>query len=407
MQRNYVENLVIGAGLAGLSCAVRLREAGREVLVLESSDDVGGRVRTDRVDGFLLDRGFQVFLDSYPEAGRFLDLPALRLKAFEPGAVIWKDGELQTVMDVFRRPAAFFDSAFATVGSIRDKLLVAKLRSRVLGKSIDSIWAAPEVTTLEYLRSYGFSEDFITEFFRCFYGGIFLERELSTSSRFFEFTFKMFSSGSATLPAEGMQAIPRQLAARLPTEAIRLETTVETIGPGRVDTRETEFRAQNIVLAVDGENAARLTNDSAPRWNGTTCLYFSAESDPVGMPILLLKGNRPGLINHVCVPSSVAPGYAPEGKSLISVSLTDDINDPDLTQRVVSELHGWFGARVSSWTHLRTDSIQKALPKSPPGHGETTVTSAEGILVCGDHTRSASIEGAIISGLLAAKKIID
>lgn len=406
MSIESIENLVVGAGLAGLSCAVRLHEAGREVVVLESSDQVGGRVRTDRVDGFLLDRGFQIFLDAYPEAGRFLDLPALQLKSFEPGAMVWKDGHLRTIMDVFRRPSALFATALAPVGTIRDKWLVGKLRSRVLAKPVEDIWASPEKTTVEYLRDFGFSEEFITEFFRCFYGGIFLERELSTSSRFFEFTFKMFSSGSATLPAEGMQAIPRQLAARLPAEAIRLETPVDSVEPKRARSGERTFEARNVVVAVDGESAAKWSDSPAPRWNSTTCLYFSADADPVGGPILTLKGNRPGLVNHVCIPSTVAPNYAPKGKSLISVSLTDGIDDPELSQRVLSELHDWFGEQVNEWKHLKTDTIRKALPGSTPGHGITKSANESGMIVCGDHTTSASIEGAIISGLHAANRIV-
>ncbi len=165
--------VIVGAGLSGLTCALTLHEAGHRVLILESSDGVGGRVRTDRVNGYLLDRGFQVFLDAYPEAGRLLDLPALDLKSFEPGALVFDGRKLNRVMDVFRRPKALLASAFSPVGSLFDKLRVAVLRQKVLDLNPDDLFARPDQSTEAYLRGLGFSERMIDGFFRSFYGGIF------------------------------------------------------------------------------------------------------------------------------------------------------------------------------------------------------------------------------------------
>ncbi|NRB73017.1 MAG: FAD-dependent oxidoreductase [Verrucomicrobiales bacterium] len=415
---------VIGAGLAGLACAVKLHEAGRRVEVFEASDGVGGRVRTDRVEGFLLDRGFQVYLDAYPEAGALLDLKALDLRPFTPGALVWKGGKLRSLRDVFRNPASLVSSALAPVGNLRDKCLVAKLRFSLLRKPLDHIWAAPETSTLDYLRAFGFSEQFIDDFFRSFYGGIFLEDQLTTSSRLFEFTFKMFTTGSATLPQNGMRAIPEQLAARLPDAAIHLHSPVTSVTGDhftladrsgakagddvRIENEaDTRHRATAIVLATDASTTARLLGHSSqPRWNRTSCLYFAADEAPLDEPIIALRGDREGLIHNLCVPSRVAPGYAPEGQSLISISVIGDHDtDATLTEAVERELVDWFGEAAKAWTHLRTEHLPRALPIDPPGHAAGN-RREQGVWICGDHTRSGSIEGAIQSGLEAAAGIL-
>lgn len=408
MAAEHVDTLIIGAGLAGLSAALRLHEAGREVLVLEAADAVGGRVRTDQVDGFLLDRGFQVYLDAYPEAGALLDLEALDLQRFEPGALVWKNGKRRRLMDVFRRPGALLSSALQPVGNPLDKLLVAKLRWRLLHKSQEEIWSAPECTTADYLRRFGFSEGMIDLFFRGFYGGIFLEEHLVTSSRMFEFTFGMFSRGNATIPAGGMQAIPDQLAARLPAGKIRLGCPVESLTGTTVLASGQEITADYVILATDGCSAARLLPDrvTKPRWNGTTCLYFAAPEPPYPDALITLKGDREGLINNLCVPSNVAPSYAPPGKALISVSLgTATGIGEDLAGVVKAELRNWFGKAVDEWRFLKAYYLPHSLPIEPPGHA---VEAAQGgsVRVCGDFLSSASIEGAICSGKRVAEEIL-
>ena len=402
--------VIIGAGLSGLTCAVTLHEAGMPVVLLEASDGVGGRVRTDEVGGFLLDRGFQVFLDAYPEAGKILDLESLNLRSFEPGAMVYDGASLHRVMDVFRRPATLLRSAFAPIGSLVDKLRVAVLRQKVLDSSLEEIATRPDMTTENYLRDFGFSKKMIDVFFRSFYGGIFLERELETSSRMFEFTFRMFSKGSATVPEKGMGEIPKQLLGRLPNDVLSLNVEVTSLTENNVSLRSGELiQASKVIVATEASVAGELVPNfasQAPNWRAVTNVYFAADHSPLDEAIIALNGQGEGLVNNVAVMSDVSSSYAPAGQSLVSVSLLGLHEAEDLEGLVKTELREWFGSEVKSWRHLRTDVIRRALPNQL----ETRPVGAlemDGVIICGDHAVSASIEGAIISGQAAAKAVLE
>jgi len=441
---NRPDVLVIGAGLSGLAAAVLLHEAGRSVVVLEAGSAVGGRVRTDEVDGFLLDRGFQVYLDAYPEARRLLDLDALELRPFDSGAFLWRNGKRRLLADAFRHPETLLPSLFAPVGSPLDKLRVLKLRRDLERKSCEAIWSAPERTTADYLRGRGFSDGMIDLFFRGFYGGIFLEEDLATSSRMFEFTFKMFSIGSATLPRKGMGAIPKQLAGRLPEGTIRLRTRVGRINGTQALTTVGKFEASHFVLAVDAEAAASILapgggswqpseTASAPlRWNATTCFYFDAtgtERALASRPLIHLRGDRTGLIHHACFPSSVQPSYAPEGGALLCATLLGDHGRGEVGDavdlQVREELTHWFGPAARDWPLLARYAIPRALPSRFAGHlsegcrfedaesnGSRRIAEAPALAAppriwrCGDDLTSPSIEGALIAGNRAADRIL-
>jgi phytoene dehydrogenase-like protein len=408
-----VDAIIIGAGLAGLSCARHLHRSGRRVIVVESADAVGGRVRTDIVDGFQLDRGFQVFIHSYPEARRVLDIPALKLLPFLPGALIRKDGAFYELADPFRRPWAGFKSLFTPIGTMRDKLRIASFRSTCLEGSPEKVWQSPETTALLALQEAGFSAAMIDSFFRPFLGGIFLDRELQTSSRMLRFVFRMFSTGLAALPAAGMQAIPKQLAAAIPAESIRLNTRVVGVTEDGVSLADgSRLEARSIVVATELSAAARLLGDPAPAAGcGTTCLYFSTERPPVTHPILVLNGDGRGPINSLCVPTAVAPTYGPGGRSLVSISVIGTRPDADiLLAEVRAQLREWYGPAVSDWKHLRTDVIPFALPsQAAPALQipERDVRRRPGLYVCGDHVDQASINGAMVSGRRAAEALLE
>lgn len=404
--------LIIGAGLSGLCCARKLQQQGIRCLVLEASDGVGGRVRTDIVDGFRLDRGFQVFLTSYPEAKAILDYEALDLKPFLPGALVRYDGRFHELTDPWRRPLSAIRALFSPIGSFADKLRIASFRSRSLRGTIEDGFREPETTSLQALQDAGFSPSMIERFFRPFLGGIFLDSELRTSSRMLNFVFRMFSLGNACLPAEGMEAIPRQLATALSPDSIRLGVRVVRVGPGAVtlSTGE-ELRAKSVVVAVEGRAARELLGDTiSPSGQGTMCFYFSAPRSPIAKSLLVLNGDGRGPINNLCVPTVAAPSYGPGDKSLVSVTVLGTGNDPDrLLAEVRAQLGEWFGTVVQDWRHLRTYSIPYALPaRSPPALNvpERPVRWQSGIYVCGDHRDNASIQGAMVSGRRAAEAVL-
>lgn len=404
--------IIVGAGMAGLSCAVHLRAAGLNIRLIDSGDGVGGRVRTDVVDGFLLDRGFQVYLDAYPETGDLLDLKALDLRKFEPGALIFNGKRLKRLMDVFRRPASIWTSATAPIGGFIDKLRVGLMRSQILGSTLEQIANREDRKTESYLRGRGFSEAMIDSFFRSFYGGIFLESELRTSSRMFEFTFKMFGQGSATLPAKGMGEIPKQLAARLPPGSITLNQKVVSLDAHSVTLSSGEqIRGRAVVLATNAASVGSLLPDlreRMPEWRSVTNLYFCAPSSPINESIICLNGSGEGVVNNVCALTDVSPDYSPDERALISVSVLGLHPQEALPAKVRKELMGWFGECVAQWCHLRTDLIPEALPEQTPKVQKHKLgyIQQKGIYVCGDHTTSASIEGAVISGKRTAEAII-
>jgi phytoene dehydrogenase-like protein len=407
--------LIIGAGLAGLACARRLRSQNCDVQVVDAGDAVGGRVRTDTVDGFRLDRGFQVLLTAYPETKRELDYDALDLHAFFDGALVHVNGRFHRIADPFRHPFDAPKTLFAPVGTLGDKLRVARARGKLTGDSISEIMARRETTTLDALRDrWGFSDLMIDRFFRPFFGGIFLDRTLEASSRMFEFIFKMFAEGEAALPAGGMQALPNQMAAPLPDEKIRLNTRVERLEnqTAHLDTGEA-IRADAVVVATDAPEAHRLLGDDAPAPTGcpTRCLYYAASASPIDLPVLVLNGDGVGPVNNVCVLSDVAPGYAPDDRALLSVTVVGDPPEKGETlQRAVRrQLIDWFGLEAGGWEHLRTYDIPYALPDqrppflSPP---ERPVRRRPGRYVCGDHRQTASLNGAIASGRAAAQAVL-
>jgi phytoene dehydrogenase-like protein len=418
------DTIIVGAGLAGLACAKTLVRAGRQVLVVEAADRVGGRVATDTIDGFRVDRGFQVYLDAYPEGRRQLDLAALSLGCFEPGALVSEGGRLRGVSDPWRRPLAAVGSILSGSVGIADGLRTARLRSDCLrtfrNGTADPNRPSPaaERSTREELNARGFSEAFIRRFFEPFFGGVFLERSLDTSAAVFQFTFAMFSLGRACLPRGGMEAIPKQLAEGLPAGTILLDTPVKCVQPGLVVLANgRELAAKNIVVATEGSAAAALLPDgqrgavASRGWKSTRMVSFAATRSPLSSPTVVVSAEEGGPIDNVTVPSDVAGGYAPPGAAVVYVSIRQDWqeNDGDLHDAVRRQAAGWFGQSAHAWRHLKTVRVDHALPDESPAARRSRVTApqvAPGLFVCGDQCTTASINGALASGRACAEAVL-
>jgi len=413
--------IIVGAGLAGLACGRELSRAGRSVLLLEAGDRPGGRVATDRVEGFQIDRGFQVYLEAYPEGRRQLDLAALRFGWFEPGALVVDGGRLREVSDPWRRPWAAVKSLLSGTVGIGDGLRTARLRSALLKEfragSLDPQLpvASGEQSTRDRLVASGFSDAFIARFFAPFFGGVFLEHGLETSESIFGFTFAMFALGRAGLPAGGMGAIPAQLAATLPSGSLRLGARVASIALGAVTLSGGErLSAPSIVVATDADVAARILPGvaSAPRaWKSTRMVAFAAPQSPLDRPILVVGTDRRGTIDNLSVPSDVAAHYAPPGAALVLVTVRPEctLSDVDAVLAVKLEAMKLLGASVRPWEHLKTVHVPRSLPNETPAARRLRPAGprvADGLFVAGDWCTSASINGALVSGRLAAEAVL-
>ena len=290
---------------------------------------------------------------------------------------------------------------------------MARLRRRLSKASLNELLEAPQVTTAEALRLEGFSQELIDGFLRPYLGGIFLDPGLETSSRLFAYVFKLFAQGDAALPAAGIEAIPRQVAQSLPAATVRVGVTVETVDRHGVTLAGGErLEAAAVVVATEGTEAARLTGAlEAPAARATTCVYFAAERSPLGgEPILVLDGEGRGPVNDLCVPSDVAPSYAPPGAALISATILGipPLGDDAVEGAVRDQLRSWFGAQVGGWRRLAVYRIPFALPAQPPAvlaAPQRPVRLRDGLFVCGDHRDTASIQGAMVSGRRAAAAV--
>ncbi len=414
------EHVVVGGGLAGLVAARHLADDGRDVTLFERKPTVGGRVRTDHEDGFTFDRGFQVLFPTYPAAAAELDLDALELGSLSPGAILARPGRRSTLADPLRDPGAFTESLLNREVTLGDKLRVLRLRRELARKPLADILQADDRTIEGYLADRGFSRAFREHFAAPFYGGITLDRSLSTSRLVFEYTFKMLVESEAALPADGMGAIPAQLAEHARTAGARIETStpvtaVSHDGNGvHLETDGETVDADAAVVATDPRTARTLTGVEAIPTDAQACVtqYFSLPTaqrlGTDGRLLLNAADDRP---NQIAPLSDAVPSYAPAGTHLLSATFLGEQaeSDGDLAAEVREALSAWYPEnRFTELELLRTDRIEFAQFAQPPGFRAAlpAVDAPDGPLVlAGGYTSWSSIQGAMESGRRAARVV--
>ncbi len=414
--------LVIGAGLAGLVAAKTLQAAGEDYLLVDAADAPGGRVRTDEIEGFRLDRGFQVLLDSYPAARQHLDIPGLRPRYFDSGAILHDDGDFFRILHPLRHPSGALSAGLDPVFSLSDKLHLAALLASTVVHSDAAILnrcADPnEPSTAALLDRLGFSPTFFRRFVQPFFGGVFLDNELETSAGLFCYYLKKFATGRALIPARGIGEIPCQLAEDLPASRLRLSTEIDRLdvtgnrATAAITSAGESLSADAILLATDEPATLRILGQipsEARPARGVTTLYFRSARPLYTGALLVLPAGADRLVRHLVQLTNVAPELVPDGQHLISATILDPrrMDDATLASAAIAEIEGIFSEARDALTHLHTVHVPYAQPKQPPGfaaHLPNPATPAN-VLLAGDQIHSCSIQSAMASGESAAQKL--
>lgn len=406
--------IVIGAGLAGLRCAGRLSELGHEVTVLEASDAVGGRVRTDVVDGFRCDRGFQVLNPAYPAVRSWVDVEALRLQEFGAGILVRGEQGLRVLADPIREPGLGLRTVSSGYLNPLEIAALGRWAARVLADPRGVIRNRDETLAASFDAA-GVTGRLRREVLEPFLAGVLADSHGTSSANFTKLLVRMFALGRPGLPADGMGALPEQLARSLTD--VRLDTPVDSVAgrsEGRVEVRAAgaTLSARALVVAADPVTAARLTPIPMPAMKGLVTWWFEAPAPPSRMPLLAVDGRReegvvPGPVWNAAVVSAAAPTYAPPGRHLVEATCLLDRPDGDATEdEVLRHVGQLYGCDSSSWRTVTRHRIPQALPAMPPPlRPRSPVSLGDGLFVCGDHRDTASIQGALVSGNRTAHSV--
>ena len=409
MDKKDFKIYIVGAGVSGLVAAQVLENQGYQPVILEASDRAGGRVKTDIKKGFQLDHGFQVLLSSYPAAQKYLDFKALKLQELKPGAVIFNNGKQQIIGDPLRDISTLFSTLFSGIGTLSDKFKIFQLNLKLKNKSIEAIFSSDEISTKAYLQEFGFSSQIITQFFTPFFTGIFLENELTTSSRMFEFVFKMFGEGLAVIPKGGMEEISKQLVSNLKHTTFQYNTQVSSVSDDEIVLHTGEkLTSTATIIATD---ASKLVRDAPSKnliWKSCQTLYFTANKRVIEKPMIGLVSKKDSLINNIFYHTSVAT-HSNNTEELLSVTVVKEhqLTEEQLIATVTRQLQE--ECTIDHLTFLAVYHIKKALPdlkdiKYEVSPSETQLSS--GIFLAGDVQLNGSLNAAMIAGENAALQVI-
>ncbi len=400
---------IIGGGISGLIAAKTLEEFGFSPTILEGSDRLGGRVKTDVVDGYQLDHGFQVLLSNYPAAVRYLDYDRLELQEFRSGAAVYKKGNLSYIGDPMRDSSVLLTTLFSRLGTLKDKWRIFSLQNDLKKKSIPKIFNTKEQTTMQYLKDYGFSPKIVKHFFKPFFTGIFLEEELATSSRMFEFIFKMFAEGLAVVPKKGMEAIPQQLAGQLSKTKIKLNTRVKAVTDKTITLNDgSAITSEYTIIATEASNLIPNLKNQSVDWKSCDTLYFTAPKRNIEKPFIGLISNADTLINTIFYHSSIAMEHCGKDE-LLSVTVVKEhqLSEEELVAQVKRELQRECG--IKNLRFLKRYQIPKALPQLRNLQYDATPSETqlnERIFLAGDVQLNGSLNAAMLSGEKAALGLV-
>ena len=420
--------VIIGGGVAGLCAAIHCERRGLDWTLLEASDRLGGRVGSRMIDGCRIDRGFAVLLTAYPELRGMIDLEQLDLRAFQSGARIQRGGAFIRVANPLRHPIRGLISALNGAIGVIDAFRILPIAIRAaFGRSLIDPDASHGFSARDLLRQMKVSEQLIDQFFRPFFGGVFLDGSLGADAAAFEFRLAMFARGAAALPREGMGAIAQQLIAQIPNERIRMATAVHEINRVGADATSTRwcvttnvgqtYDASAIIIALDADGARSLLPSLPSRaWCSTAAITWRVEAEKLPSalrePILLLDGDGDGPVNHLCSPTSVVAAYAPHGTSLISGNVIDPValklSDEELEHSARAQMAKWFSPEATrEWKLVCIDRIGHALPRqhSQDFAVRPKMDQGDGLFLAGDHVTDGSINGAMRSGRIAADAV--
>jgi hypothetical protein len=406
--------IIVGAGLAGLHAAGILHAAGLEVLVLEAAGHVGGRVATDHVEGFTLDRGFQLYNPAYPEGRRAFGDAALALQPFRAGVQVVLPQGGRVVLDDPRRsprdlPATALGALRGQAGPPWQLAALAAYVVRCAAASEPDLAGRPDVSIAEALHAAGVRGPGLERVVRPFLSGVLADDALVTSRRVVDPLLAAFSRATPGLPAAGMAALPADLAAGLPPAALRCGFPVRGLEAGGVRTDEGVLSARAVVVATAGPVAATLLPGlEVPAMRALTTWWFAtAALEPGAHPRLLVDGRVDRALANVAVVSDAAPTYAPPGWSLVAASAVGHQPDAAAAELARGQAAAMLGVNPSDLRLLRCDAIPEALPAvEPPTRHPLPVALGEGRFVIGDHREAPSIQGALHSGRRGAQAVL-
>ena len=409
MNRKDYKIHIIGGGVSGLIAAKVLEENGFKPTVIEATDRAGGRIKTDIIEGYQLDHGFQVILTAYPAVKKYLDCKALDLQNFLPGASIFKANKQSIIGDPLRDVSLLISTLFSGIGTISDKIKILKLNHEIKKKSLIDIFSEKEQTTISYLRELGFSKEILNDFFIPFFSGIFLENKLETSSRMFEFVYKMFGEGHAAIPKAGMEAIPKQLLNNLKTTTFQYNTKVTSVEEGEITLKNgSKLVSDFTIITIPADSLLSSLKKNSIKWRSCITLYFETKIKVINRPLIGLIAKQNSLVNNIVYNSSLCSTTKPENE-LLCVTVIDDqgLTNLELVKAVKKELK--IICNITVFRLIKQYQITKALPilknlKYEMKPSETRLSKS--LFIAGDTQLNASFNAAMISGELAALELI-